>query len=70
MTEKALAKLTDKQRLTLDSYKRDLNRARLDNRRTDEKNARGCIFGYVRALLDATFVSDAEFRALYTYYTL
>lgn len=64
MTKQTLAKLDSKHKLFLDDRKAVLKRT---NKKDD---VIGEIRGYLAALRRCKVISDAEFRVLYTFYTL
>lgn len=76
MTEKALAKLTDKQRRTLEIYKTNYIEARDNTERDIEyrhellASYRSAISGYLTALTDTEILTQAQARLIYTYATL
>ena len=59
--------LDQKQKAHLDSLKEIGEKAEQESQK---KLARAEIRGYLTALHDAGMVSDVQFRALYTYYTI
>lgn len=75
-TKSALEKLTDKQRRTIDTYKKNYSDAR-DNmeshdelRREQITQFRSAIAGYLTALEDIGTLTQAQARMIYTYATL
>lgn len=70
MTDKALAKLTDKQRKTLNAKKAHLINMEKKGNHRESIDARIYIHGYLDALCESEIITRTESRCLWAYATL
>lgn len=66
--EKVIPKLNEKQRTRLDNLRKVYKNAK--ERNIDKTRASAQISAYLRGLTDADAITEADFRALFIYYTI